>query len=397
VPEDRVPAYSRFEENIQRRLQDLESAGLRRELRPPCGIDFSSNDYLGLSTHPAVKQRMAETILREGCGAGAARLLRGDRDIFHRTEQRFARLKNSEAALYFSSGYAANIGVLSTFVERHDVVLADEYSHASIVDGIRLSRARRLKFRHCDVDHMIQRLRSVPTGVQKFLITESVFSMDGDIAPLADYAAVCRETGTVLLVDEAHAVGIFGKRGSGVVEQTGTESDVFLTVNPAGKALGAAGAFVAGPAWAVDYLLQRARPFIFSTAPPPALAAAIDESLGLVEREPERRQLLLERSGLFRQLLQDAGFATEKSQSQIIPIVIGDNARACNIAGRLQAAGYDVRALRPPTVPPGTARLRLSVNIHLDPAVLMDFTAELRKAVLSDGAAPMKKDALEAV
>jgi 8-amino-7-oxononanoate synthase len=376
-----VPAFSRLEERILSRLRDIEAAGLRRRLTLPSGIDLSSNDYLGLSKHPAVKKRMAEAVQQEGCGSTGSRLLRGQRPTFQDVEARFARFKGAEASLYFNSGYAANAGVLSTFVERHDAVFTDEHNHASIVDGILLSRAKRLKFRHCDAGHLAQRLRSLPDGVQKFVVTESVFSMDGDIAPLADYAAICRETGAALIVDEAHAVGIFGKRGSGVVEQSGIEPAVFITINPAGKALGAAGAFVAGSANAIDYLIQKSRPFIFSTAPPPALAAALDESLRLVEDEPDRRLCLLGRADLLRQLLSDAGLPIGGSQSQIVPLIIGNNNDACLAAESLQAAGYDVRALRPPTVPSGTARLRLSVNIHLDEVVLREFAVELKRVL----------------
>jgi 8-amino-7-oxononanoate synthase len=345
----------------------------------PSGIDLSSNDYLGLATHPYVKQKMAEAVLSEGCGSTGSRLLRGNRESFVHAEHRFAEFKGAEAALYFGSGYAANIGVLSTFIERHDLVFSDEHNHASIIDGIRLSRAKRTKFPHCDVDRAAHLLREAPGGAQKFLVTESLFSMDGDFAPLAAYADLCRETGTELIVDEAHAVGIYGKRGSGFVEQTGTEDGVFLTVNTAGKALGVSGAFVAGPEWAIDFLIQRARPFIFSTAPPPPVAAALEASLDVIRDEPGRRLQLMAKSDLLRRLLAGAGLDIPPSNSQIIPVVLGDNQRACHVAEELQREGFDVRALRPPTVPVGTARLRVTVNVGLEESTLRRFASALGK------------------
>jgi len=370
---------SELERRVRKAIRELEADGLRRTLQPPSGIDLSSNDYLGLATHPYVKQRMAEAVLSEGCGSTGSRLLRGNRESFVRVERRFAEFKGAESALYFGSGYAANVGVLSTFIERQDIVFSDEHNHASIIDGIRLSHAKRTKFPHCDVDRVAQLLRGAPGGTQKFLVTESLFSMDGDFAPLADYADLCRETGTALIVDEAHAVGIYGARGSGFVEYTGTEYAVFLTINTAGKALGVAGAFVAGPVWAIDFLIQRARPFIFSTAPPPPVAAALEASLDVIRDEPERRLQLLARSALLRSLLGESGLDTPSSNSQIIPVILGDNQRACNAAQELQREGFDVRALRPPTVPAGTARLRVTVNVGLEESTLRRFALALGK------------------
>jgi 8-amino-7-oxononanoate synthase len=297
-------------------------------------------------------------------------------------ERRFATFKAAEAALYFGSGYAANLSVLTTFVERHDTVFTDAQNHASIVDGIRLSRANRIKFRHCDIDDVARRLRSVPEGTQNFLVTESLFSMDGDFAPLADYAELCHATNTVLIVDEAHAVGVYGPRGSGWIEHEGCGSRVFLSVDTAGKALGVAGAFVSGPSWATDYLIQRARPFMFSTAPPPALAAALDTSLSLIEDEPDRRRKVRDLSAGLRAALAGRGIDIGRSQSQIIPIFLGDNARARAVAAELQAEGFDVRAIRPPAVPPGTARLRVSVNAKLDDAVLERFASSVQRVIL---------------
>jgi 8-amino-7-oxononanoate synthase len=381
-----VPGIGHFEETVRRRIAALESAGLRRALQPPSGIDLSSNDYLGLSSHPLLKQRMADAVLEQGCGSTASRLLRGERSSLSAVERRFAAFKGREASLYFGSGYTANLSVLTTFAERHDMIFTDVYNHASIVDGIRLSRAQRVKFRHCDVNDLARRLRAAPQGTQKFLITESLFSMDGDFAPLADYAELCHATETVLIVDEAHAVGVYGKRGSGWIEHTGSGSGVFLSVDTAGKALGVAGAFVSGPAWAVDYLIQRARPFMFSTAPPPALAAALDASLDVIAAEPDRRNRVQELSGALRGMLTERGFHIGRSESQIVPIILGENERAKAVSAELQHEGFDVRAIRPPAVPPGTARLRVSVNATLDGTTLERFASAVQRVSLCSAA-----------
>ena len=295
------------QQRVHRRLAEIESAGLTRRLHPPAGVDLCSNDYLGLADHPAVRARLAEAVQIHGCGSTGSRLLRGHRDSFEAVEHRFAAFKGTEAALYFGSGYAANVGVLSTFLEEGDVVFSDELNHASLIDGIRLGRARKVVFSHGDVRALERAIAATQDARQGFLVTESLFSMEGDFAPLTEYAALCRATGTALIVDEAHAVGIYGERGSGLIEEAGCGDAVFLSVNTAGKALGVAGAFVAGPGWAIDYLVQRARSFIFSTAPPPALAEAVDAALTVIGAEPECRQRLKTLTARLRTLLAEAG------------------------------------------------------------------------------------------
>ena len=367
-----------LEFRIKQHLAELDHTALRRRMRTPKGIDLSSNDYLGLSSHPAIKQRMSNAVMVEGCGSTGSRLLRGHRDCFAQIETRFARWKGTDAALYFGSGYLANIAVLSTFPEEGDVIFSDELNHASLIDGIRLSRARCVVFDHKDVNELARLIeRESSTGGQNFLVTESLFSMDGDEAPLLDYAALCRATGTAVIVDEAHAVGIYGQKGSGLIEETGVEDDVFLTINTAGKALGVSGAFVTGPRWAIDYLIQRARPFIFSTAPPPATANAIDAALDCLEREPERRSRLIESSVTLRDLLNREGVQIGPGLSQIIPVIIGDSEHTLVVAESLQMQGFDVRAIRPPSVPRGTSRLRISVNINLTKDILSEFAHTL--------------------
>jgi 8-amino-7-oxononanoate synthase len=393
-----------LEERVRARLAGFDAGGLRRALRPPAGIDLSSNDYLNLSRHPAIAERFIEGIAREGCGSTGSRLLRGERDCLSAVERRFASFKRSERALFFTAGYVANIAVLSTLPEHGDILFSDEHNHASLIDGMRLSRARTVIFPHNDVAALARLLASedsVPTSSRaaapptgrprwggprvRFVVTESLFSMEGDAAPLAEYAALCKCTSAVLVVDEAHAVGVYGARGTGLLEAAGVEADECVSINTAGKALGVSGAFVAGPAWAIEYLVQRARPFVFSTAPPPALADALDASLALVGGEPERRQRVQSLSAHLRAKLRGAGIAAVEGTSQIVPVVIGDNDRAVAVARALERQGFDVRAIRPPSVPPGTARLRVSINVGLSEALLDRFVGLLAAALKEVG------------
>jgi len=377
-----MPGSNNLEQRLRGRLAELETGGLLRSLQPPAGIDLSSNDYLCLSKHPLLRQSMAEAIGSEGCGSTGSRLLRGDRESFTALETRFAGFKAAGRSLYFSSGYLANLAVLTTFAEPGDIIYSDERNHASLIDGIRLSRAERRIFPHNDVDTLARLLRQETRP--KFVVTESLFSMDGDMAPLAEYAELCRATGATLIADEAHAVGIYGRSGSGLLEAAGV--DAFVAIDTAGKALGVSGAFVSGPAWAIDYLTQRARPFIFSTAPPPAVAAALEASLTVIEREPWRRVQLLARARHLRQRLAEAGIAVPDGESQIIPVILGENHRALQVAQSLQQQGFDARAIRPPSVAPGTARLRLSVNTDLSEATLDGFVAALAGALKESAA-----------
>ena len=370
-----------LESRVRARVNALAEAQLLRSLRSPHGIDFSSNDYLGLSNHPLLKERMIEAVGREGCGSTGSRLLRGHRESFSAVEQTFAELKQTERALYLSSGYLANIAVLTTFPEKDDVILSDERNHASLIDGIRLSGVRRMVFPHRDVEALERLLAQHRGGGQMFVVTESVFGMDGDVAPLVEYATLCRSVGAALIVDEAHAVGVYGARGSGLIEAQGIARDVLVSINTAGKALGVSGAFVAGPSWAIEYLVQRGRPFVYSTAPPPPLAAALEASLAIVAGEPERREQLLRVSRDLRMQLSDERLAIPPGSSQIVPVVLGDNDRALAVAHSLQSQGFDVRAIRPPTVARGTARLRISVNVGLSDATVRCFTAALAAAV----------------
>ncbi len=355
-------------QRLAERLAAIDAAGLRRTLRAPSGIDLCSNDYLGLASHPLLKRRMAEAVLAEGAGSTGSRLLRGERASFAGVEKQFAHFKGAERSLYFSSGYLANLAVLTTFPEAGDMIFSDAHNHASLIDGARLSRARCVVSPHNDVAALKRLLGEEGGAGQKFVVVESLFSMDGDRAPLAEYEALCREAGAELIVDEAHAVGVYGDDGQGLA------SEAFVSINTAGKAMGVAGAFVAGSSDAIEYLMQRARTFIFSTAPPPAVAAALEASLEVIAGEPERRERLRSRARYLRRKLGLEG------DSPIVPIIIGGNERAVAVARELQAAGFDVRAIRPPTVPPGTARLRIAVNQGLSEEILDQFVTALENA-----------------
>ena len=368
---------SPLEARVRARLADLDRQGLRRTLQPPGGLDLSSNDYLGLATHPVVVERMAAAVRRDGCGSTGSRLLRGDRECFHEVERAFAAFKGVERSLYFSSGYLANQAVLTTLPGAEDVVFSDERNHASLIDGARLSRASTVVFPHADPAALGQLLEAHPTVGQRFVVTESLFSMDGDLAPLAEYAELCRSSGAALVVDEAHAVGIYGDDGSGLIQAAGVGADVLVSINTAGKALGVGGAFVAGPAWVIDALIQGGRSFIFSTAPPPALAEALLGALEIVEHEPARREVLRTCARYLRDRLGRAGIDLPAGESQIIPIIVGDNDVATALASKLQEGGFDVRAIRPPSVAPGTARLRVSVSAGLSEADLDRFVEAL--------------------
>lgn len=374
-------ADSRLAARIHARLAALDAQGLTRTLRPPTGIDLSSNDYLNLSTDPRVAARFADAVGREGVGSTGSRLLRGDRAIFGSVEAQFAQFKGTDRSLFFSSGYLANLAVLTALTEGGDVIFSDALNHASLIDGARLARAQTVVAPHHDLDALARLIRETPCAGVRFVVIESLYSMDGDVSRLVEYAALCRAMGAVLIVDEAHAVGIYGASGSGLLEEAGVDANACVSVNTAGKALGVSGAFVAGPSWIVDLLVQRARPFVFSTAATPAVAEAIAASLAIVAEEPERRIRLRARAMYLRERLRGAAIVVPVGISQIIPVVIGDNERAMAVAQSLQEQGFDARAIRPPSVPPGTARLRVSVNAALDEVTLDRFVDAVRGAL----------------
>lgn len=355
-----MTALDDFEAQLGAALAELQRAGLWRQMRLPHGIDLVSNDYLGLAEHSYLLERMRAALLRLPAGSGGSRLLRGHHQPFAEVEERLAAFSGSQAALLFGSGYAANIGLLQAIVGPEDLLVSDERNHASLIDGIRLTKAKTAIYPHQDLDALSGVLKTPGTG-RAIVITESVFSMDGDLTPLADVVSMAEEHGAVVVVDEAHATGLYGARGSGRVEELGLRGRVLATMHTGGKALGSGGAWIAGSTALRDVLVNRARSFIFSTAPLPVLAAALDAALDLVEREPNRRSEVHRKSALLRQALSDAGVRIG-GQSPIVPVMAGSNEAALALQAGLFAAGFDVRAIRPPTVAPGSARLRATVR-----------------------------------
>ena len=377
-------------EDLQGRLRSLDEQNLRRSLRPPRGLDLSSNDYLGLASHPGllkgIQERLA-TLEDEPAASPASRLLRGNTLRHMALEERLARWKGTEATLLFTSGYQANVGLLSAVVEPEDTVISDAANHASLIDGLKLARCRKVIVPHLDLEALEQALEQASSttetsGGRLFVVTESLYSMDGDIAPLDVYAELARRYGAELIVDDSHASGVYGKaRGSGLCEHFGIETEALAIVSTFGKSLASSGAFVAGSATLIDYLVNRCRAFIFTTASPPLHLAAIEAALDLLEQEPWRRDRVLELAEDVRQRLRQGGANCLDSRGPVVPVQIGDNQRALQLASLLQAEGFDVRAIRPPTVAPGTARLRLSIHADHRPDDLQRLVGRLLEAM----------------
>lgn len=326
-------------------------------------LDFSSNDYLGLAEHPALIRAAQEALVRFGTGSGAARLMSGDLAVHHELEEAVARLKGQEAALTFGSGYLANTGVIPVLVARHDLIFSDRLNHASIHDGCRLSGARLVRFRHNDLNHLEDLLKEKRGTGKALIVVESIYSMDGDRCPLPQLVALKEKFGCLLMVDEAHATGVFGANGGGVIEEDGVSGAVDLAMGTFGKALGSYGAYVAGKKEMIDYLVNRVRSFIFSTALPPAVAAASLTAVQLVGH-PSLRRELHEKIACFKALLRAGGYLADLGPSQIIPIMVGESGAALAKAQLLREQGIFATAVRPPTVPGGTARLRFSITRH---------------------------------
>jgi 8-amino-7-oxononanoate synthase len=345
---------------VEAALRALHASGLWRTLRVPSGVDLVSNDYLGLARHPAVREAMGKALAEGPVGSGGSRLLRGHHGDFDRLEERLAAFSGAEAALFFGSGYLANVGLFPALAGEGDVVLSDEANHASLIDGIRLSRARRVVVPHGDLA-AVERALAEPRSGWAFVVTESVFSMDGDLSPLAELQELCERHRGLLVVDEAHATGLYGERGSGRVEALGLRGRVLATMHTGGKALGCGGAWVAGSKALRDLLVNRARTFIYSTAPLPALAAGLLAALDVVREEPLRRHEVHRKAALLRAELRAQGVAAP-GEAAIVPVVAGSNEAALRLEDGLRAEGFDVRAVRPPTVPAGTARLRVTVQ-----------------------------------
>lgn len=354
-------------ERIRQEIEALRAAAQFRTLETPDGINLYSNDYLGLARDPRLKQATLDAVgAAEGVGSTGSRLLSGNSREWEQLETDFAKFVGTEAALYFGSGYAANIGLISAIAGRGDVIFSDGLNHASLIDGIRLSGAAKIIYPHADISFLRRALhenRSHPG--MKLIVTESIFSMEGDVVPIHQLVEVAREHGAAIVVDEAHAIGVYGPQGRGVCAAMGLERDVFATVHTCGKALASAGAFVCGSSLLRDYLINRARTFIFSTAMPPYLVGQIRAAVQLVREADEARLHLHTIATGLREALASTGISCGASETQIVPICIGANEAALSIASDLQLAGFAVRAIRPPTVPEGTSRIRFSLTASL--------------------------------
>ncbi len=355
------------------RLDELRAVGLHRRLRliegpqgPRVMLDgaqvllLCSNNYLGLADHPRVRQAAADAAERFGAGAGASRLISGNMEPHRQLEERLASFTGYRAALLFGSGYLANLGTIGALAGRGEVVFSDELNHASIIDGCKISRAERFVYRHADLEHLSWGLRKA-SGRGTLIITDAVFSMDGDVAPIADLLDLARRHGCRLMVDEAHATGALGPGGRGAVAEAGLSGEVDLVVGTLGKALGSYGAYVCAGDEIVELLLNVARPFVFSTALPPPVIGAASAALRLLEGQPGMVEHLRQNGAALREALAAQGLDPGASRTQIVPVMVGDARLAMELCERALEGRVFAQAIRPPTVPDGTSRLRLSV------------------------------------
>jgi 8-amino-7-oxononanoate synthase len=347
-------------------LAALDRAGLRRRLRlrEPGAVDFSSNDYLGLASDPRLAAAVIEALRDNPLGAGAARLISGNHPLHETLERELAAFKGAEAALLFGSGYLANVGTIPALVGRRDVIYADALNHASLIDACRLSRAQVRTFPHLDLAELATMLDADRGQFRRRLIVvDGVFSMDGDLFPLCELVNIAKAYGAWTYVDDAHGTGVLGATGRGSVEHWKVFGDIDLVMGTLGKAFGVAGAFVTGSRTVIDYLLHRARAFVFTTAQPPALAAAASAALGIVQTEPELRVRLRRNAKAVRSALRIPG----PEDGHIVPVIIGESDLTVRIGNELRERGILVGAVRPPTVPLGTSRLRITLSAaHTD-------------------------------
>lgn len=348
-------------------LQTLRDNSQFRSLEIPQGVNLCSNDYLGLARDLRLKQAVLAALESSPqIASTGSRLLSGNSREWQDLESEFAAFVRAESALFFSSGYAANVGLLSCILRPGDIVFSDALDHASIIDGIRLSRAQKIIYPHRDLHFLERVLRENQNAFgAKLIVSESVFSMEGDIAPLAELLKLAEKYSAQLIVDEAHAIGIFGAQGCGLAAELPHRSRILAAVYPCGKALAGIGAFVCGSRALTEFLINHARSFIFSTATPPYIAHQIRAALALVQAADNRRAYLQTLAATLRDELSAAGISCGASSSQIVPVILGSNEAAVRVAAQLQSAGFAVKAIRPPTVPPGAARIRLSLTSEL--------------------------------
>lgn len=351
------------ENGIFRQLLQLDSSqGARVKLNGREVIQLSSNNYLGLTTHPRLKQAAEQAVRALGAGTGSVRTIVGTFACHEELERRLAAFKHTEAALVFQSGFTANVGVLSTLLTEQDVVISDELNHASIIDGIRLTKAARRIYKHCDMNDLEQALKETQNYRTRLVVTDGVFSMDGDVAPLPELVELAERYDALVMVDDAHASGVFGRNGRGTVDHFGLHGRVHIQVGTLSKAIGVLGGYVASTQTVRDYLIHRGRPFLFSTSHPPAVTAACIAALDVLLEEPERIEKLWENTRFFQEGLRQLGFQTGNSQSPITPVITGDAARAMQLSDRLLAEGVLAQGIAYPTVPENKARVRTIVT-----------------------------------
>jgi glycine C-acetyltransferase len=325
-------------------------------------VNLSSNNYLGLTTHPKLREKAIKAVEEFGVGSGSVRTIAGTMEIHMELERRLAEFKKVERVVVFQSGFAANAGTVSAVLTKEDVVISDELNHASIIDGCRLSRATIKVFPHKDVDAARKVIKALPASQRKLLITDGVFSMDGDLGPLPDLCAVAEETGCIMMVDDAHASGVFGKSGRGTVDHFDMHGRVDIQVGTLSKAIGALGGYVAGNTNLIEFLYHRARPFLFSTSHPPAVAAACIAALDVLMEEPQIIDRLWENTRFFKAGLERLGFNTGMSESPITPVIAGEGSRAMKLSDRLFEEGVFAQGIAFPTVARDKARVRTIVT-----------------------------------
>ena len=356
-------------------LESLKQQGLFRQLRILEGeqshkttfdhrqvVNLSSNNYLGLTTHPKLRERALDAVRRLGAGSGSVRTIAGTMDIHMELETRLAAFKQTEAVVVFQSGFAANAGTVAAVLTKDDVVISDQLNHASIIDGARLSRATIKVFPHKDIDGARKILTELPPGQRKLLITDGVFSMDGDLGAVPELCALAEEFGCIMMVDDAHASGVFGRNGRGTIDHFGMHGRVDIQVGTLSKAMGALGGYVAGSRALIEFLYHRARPFLFSTSHPPAVAAACIAAVDVLEQEPELIERLWDNTRFFKAGLKALGFDTGLSESPITPVIAGEGALAMKLSDRLFEEGVFAQGIAFPTVARDKARVRTIVT-----------------------------------
>lgn len=331
-------------------------------------INLCSNNYLGLAGHPLLIKAEIESCKKYGVGSTGSRLITGTMELHRALEEKIAKFKQCEKAILFNTGYMANIGVLTSIVSEKDAIFSDEYNHASIVDGCKMSKASKFIYKHCNMEHLESLLKKSQNFNRKLIVTDSVFSMDGDIAPLNDIVYLAEKYNAFIMTDDAHATGILGKNGSGSAEFFNLKDRIHIQMGTFGKALGTFGAYIAGVKELIDFLINKSRPLIYTTALPPGTVGATLKAIEIVESEEgkKRRQMLLNRAKQLRKILQSKGINTLNSQTQIIPLLIGDEDTTMQLSEKLLEKGIFIQGIRPPTVPEGMCRLRISLTVNTD-------------------------------